>query len=384
VSFTVGVARCRDYGRENVSRAVAEAVERAGGMPENPGGDALVKANLLAPAEPERAVTTHPEVVRAVAGEIQKRFGSRVHIADNPGFIFTDTGELFKKTKIDEAAAVDGVSYGLLADRGFREAAPGAFRALSAARVSARYLDAEFCVNVPKLKTHLETEISGCLKNIFGTADTETRKKCHASRSRKRLADAIADVYSVKPPQFHVMDAIESMEGDGPSYGLPRKTGFVLAGANALAVDWAAAVIMGYRNPIDIPLLSAAASRGMGPASRGEISLVGAEWDELPAPGFKKSSGYVRALPVFLRGIGYRLVSVTPRLDTGKCVKCWICARVCPVEAISRSSGAKDDFPSVEKRKCVRCLCCHEMCPTGAMKAHKNLLARLVEKSRVI
>jgi uncharacterized protein (DUF362 family) len=132
MSFTVGVARCGDYRRENVSRAVAEAVDRAGGMPETACRDALVKANLLSPAEPEMAVTTHPEVVRAVAAEIQKRFGARVHIADNPGFICTDTADLFKKTKIDETAALDGVSYGLLADRGFREAGPGTFKALAA------------------------------------------------------------------------------------------------------------------------------------------------------------------------------------------------------------------------------------------------------------
>ncbi|MDR0653635.1 MAG: DUF362 domain-containing protein, partial [Synergistaceae bacterium] len=358
------------------------AVERAGGMPENAGGDALVKANLLSPAEPERAVTTHPEIVRAAAEEIRKHCGARVHIADNPGFIFTDTAELFKKTGIEEAAALDGVSCGLLADMGFREVENGGFKTLTSARVSARYLDAAFCVNAPKLKTHLETEISGCLKNIFGTADTETRKKCHNSRSQKRLADAIVDLYSVKPPQFHVMDAIESMEGDGPSHGLPRKTGFVLAGANALAVDWVAAIVMGYDNPANIPLLASAASRGMGPASQDEISLVGVEWDELPARGFKKSSGYVRALPVFLRGIGYRLVSVAPRLDPDKCVKCGICARVCPVDAILPLSGAGDGFPFVERNKCVCCLCCHEMCPTGAITAHKNLFARLIEKSR--
>jgi uncharacterized protein (DUF362 family)/NAD-dependent dihydropyrimidine dehydrogenase PreA subunit len=384
MSFTVGIAKCRDYDPDEVARSMALAVERAGGLPDIPPEGALVKANMLSPSEPEKAVTTHPEILRAIVSEIRKTGDFPIHIADNPGYIFTDAAALLKKTGIGGMAEEEGVAAGLLSDMGVREARADSFRALETARVSVRYLDAGFCVNAAKLKTHVETEISACVKNIFGVADIGTRKKCHGSSSQKRLADAIVDLYSIRPPEFNVLDAVVGMEGDGPSHGRPRRIGYIAASRNALAADWAAAAMMGYGDPRCVPLMASAAERGMGPGTRDEIILNGADWDELPVKGFKKSSGLIRAFPTFLRGLVHGLVSISPKLESPRCVSCGICGKVCPVDAISdalRTDGGKK-LPAIDRSKCVGCLCCHEMCPTGAMTAHKNLLARLAEALR--
>ena len=382
MGFAVGIAKCPGYGREDVARGVALAVERAGGLPHVAPCEVLVKANMLSPSEPEKAVTTHPEILRAIVGEIRKTCDFPVRIADNPGYIFTNAGSLLEKTGVNGVAEAEGVTAGLLSDLGIRDVNGDLFRVLDRARVSARYLDAGFCVNAAKLKTHVETEISGCIKNIFGIADIDTRKKCHSSPSQKRLADAIVDLYSIRPPDFNILDAVVGMEGDGPSHGRPRRIGYIAAGRSALAVDWAAAAMMGYGDPLCIPLMASAAERGMGPGTRDEIILNGADWDELPVKGFKKSSGLVRAFPTFLRGFVHSLVSISPRLDIARCVGCGICGHVCPVDAISDASGSDGKkLPAIDRFKCVSCLCCHEMCPTGAMTAHKNLLARLVEAS---
>lgn len=366
----VGVARCFSYDQDGVSEAVGKAIERAGGLPRIQSDEILLKANLLSPSHPDKAVTTHPHVLKSVIRETQNAAAGRkigIRIADNPGYIFTDAARLFDETGIAPLALIDGVSVGLLSDKGVRSVRNETFRTLSEARISCRYLDAPYCVNVAKLKTHVETEISACIKNIFGTADTQTRKASHRSVSQKDLAEAISDLYTIRPPEFHVLDAVVGMEGDGPSHGKPRNIGWIAAGDNALAVDWVATAMMCYDDPRTIPLMSVAIERGIGPRDRSEIAPVGAEWEELPTRGSRKSSNMLRMLPTFLRGLAHNLVSLSPRLVRGTCTRCGICKNVCPVDAIKNSGG----YPEIDRKTCVKCLCCHEMCPTGAMEVKK-------------
>ena len=361
--------------------ALALAVERAGGLPEINGESVLLKANMLSPSPPEAAVTTHPEVLRALIAAIRKTpMGELidVHIADNPGYIYTDPKLLFEKTGIGAIAESERVSVGLLSDLGVTSVRRDSFVTLKEARIFTRYLDSGFCINVAKLKTHVETEMTACIKNIFGTADTETRKKSHRSVSKKDLAEAISDLYTIRPPEFHIIDAVIGMEGDGPSHGHPRKIGFILASRNALAADLVAAAVMCFKKPQEIPMIAAAIRRGVGPSCYEEIELNGVSWEDLPSPGFKKSSNMIRMLPVFLRGLAHSAVSIRPELYAPECIGCWICQKVCPVDVISREGA----YPVIDKSGCVRCLCCCEMCPTGAMKPKKNMLAALVVKMR--
>ncbi len=376
----LGAAQCASYDPAEVRRTLSLAVERAGGLPDFTAPEILVKTNLLAPSSPEKAVTTHPEILRAIVGEVRKgKSDVRIHIADNPGYIFTDMKKLHETTQVAQLGEIEGVTLGVLSNLGVREVVREDFRTLSSARIASRYLDAGYCINAAKLKTHVETEMTGCIKNIFGTADTATRKRAHQSLSQAHLANAISDLFSIRPPEFNILDAVVGMEGDGPSHGKAKELGWILASRNALAVDWAGAIIMGYRNPLDIPLIEAAAKRGLGPASFDEIELNGTSWDELPAKKFRKSPGAIRLLPTFLRGIGYALVSLKPVLNRGTCVRCWICQKVCPVDAIEKGG---DSYPSIKRDICVRCLCCHEMCPTGAMGVRKNALAALFSRLR--
>ncbi|WP_305066751.1 hypothetical protein [Methanoculleus sp.] len=67
----VAIVRCDDYRRERVSAAVRSAVDLIGGIDRfvAPGDTVLLKPkpNLLQGSEPDACVTTHPEVVYAVA-----------------------------------------------------------------------------------------------------------------------------------------------------------------------------------------------------------------------------------------------------------------------------------------------------------------------------
>ncbi len=64
----VSVVKADNYNIETVDKAVNDAVNLIGGWKNfiKKGDKVLIKPNMLTNVTPEKAVTTHPEVVRAV------------------------------------------------------------------------------------------------------------------------------------------------------------------------------------------------------------------------------------------------------------------------------------------------------------------------------
>ena len=86
MASTVAVVRCSTYGRDEVGKAVRQAFDLIGGLNAlvRAGDRVLIKPNLLTARAPERATTTHPEVVAAVVEAVQAA-GGRPSIGDSPG-----------------------------------------------------------------------------------------------------------------------------------------------------------------------------------------------------------------------------------------------------------------------------------------------------------
>ena len=80
------VFRCSSYVREELGGRLDALLESMGGMGRfvSPGDRVLLKPNLLSASAPERCITTHPEVVRAVALRVTGA-GGRPFIGDSPG-----------------------------------------------------------------------------------------------------------------------------------------------------------------------------------------------------------------------------------------------------------------------------------------------------------
>ncbi len=55
---------------------------------------------------------------------------------------------------------------------------------------------------------------------------------------------------------------------------------------------------------------------------------------------------------------------VSPRIKKEQCIKCGMCAKYCPVDAISER---KDAF-SIDEEKCIGCAQCISVCPVGAVR----------------
>ena len=72
-------------------------------------------------------------------------------------------------------------------------------------------------------------------------------------RDPEAFSGMLLDLMRLVRPQLTVVDAVVGMEGDGPTWGKPRFVGYIIAGANPLAVDLVMCRMMGF-SPEQIPL----------------------------------------------------------------------------------------------------------------------------------
>jgi uncharacterized protein (DUF362 family) len=241
----------------------------------------VIKPNLVGKARADTGTVTDPEVVRCIVDQVLVR-GARFIViveAGANGANFDECGYGFFRT-YDTSGRVHlldlqdtpsalvplngwiyrGIfSHPVVMDRGF------------------------FFINVAKLKTHGETLVTLGTKNMFGMPDI-TRYISSPPGGRFAMHDrgvnqAILDNFTLRPPDFTVIDGVIGMEGLGPWQGSPIRCDTVLASRNCLAADRVALYAMGIGQN-SVRHLIYAGLRGFGPGSLAGIKLSG----DPPAP----------------------------------------------------------------------------------------------------
>ncbi len=373
--YRVSIERVPSYDPELVALGLQRLLEPLGGMAffVRPGQRVLIKPNLLMGKSPEAAVTTHPELLRAVIHEVL-RAGGIALVGDSPGM-----GSFRKVTEQTGIAAVCRESGAELVE--FRETVTvqgtGIFKKLELAR---SYLDADRVINLPKLKTHEMMTMTCAVKNLFGAVVGAAKAGWHlkAGADRELFARMLLEIYLFRPPDLTIVDAVIAMEGNGPSSGDPKSAGLLLAGDNAVAVDVIAGVVAGIPNKL-LFLEQVARKLATPGAQRDEIETVGLPLNDaccmvpfrLP-PLSDVQFGLPRLLKNWLRSY----LTTRPVVIADKCVLCGICRDACPPAAITLGEKRlRFDY-----RACIRCFCCRELCPHGALGVEEGALLRLAVK----
>jgi uncharacterized protein (DUF362 family)/Pyruvate/2-oxoacid:ferredoxin oxidoreductase delta subunit len=354
----------------------------------------LLKPNLLAPHDPESAITTHPVFIEGVILFLKKNCGknTRITIADSPGATIPHVKEELKKTydvcgmarlgRINNVfLSLDESSTGISFKEGL------VFKHIE---VIDPIIKADLIINLPKFKTHSLTGITGAVKNMFGIIPGRNKALLHTKfLDVEKFCDMNLDIFMYSKPVLNIMDAITGIEGEGPgASGSARKIGFVLTSEHGVAMDNVVASIMGFAEG-SVPVIECAARRGIPGAQMEEIELTGSLEEKLdikeyiisdyikPKKSLVHSISKNTLLGRYLLPFVRNTLSVSPYQDTGKCTMCMECIKVCPEEAI-RIDKINDSKLIFDYKKCIRCYCCSEMCPAGAISLQYSIIGNLI------
>jgi len=140
-------------------------------------------------------------------------------------------------------------------------------------------LEADLIVSLPKLKTHHWAGFTASMKNLYGLLPGIVYGWPKNVLHYVGIPGSIVDIAASAPQTIAIVDAILSMEGDGPIMGTPKPLGLIAVGLNPTAVDATLARIIGL-DPFKVPYLSLAAGR-LGPIADREILQRGEPWQPL-------------------------------------------------------------------------------------------------------
>ena len=372
---------CRDYETEKVCAAVRTGLEALGGLQAflRPEERVLVKPNLLKPAEADSAVTTHPEVLRAVFRMLEEYGCTSVRFGDSPGH---DTGTHalerlgFRADEPVFGARLTPMSEEVRVDfpEGMTEKEFWFAREVT---------ECDAIINVCKMKTHAMMRVTGAVKNLFGLLCGTRKAREHMRCPNTGLfARMLVDIHRCVKPRLHIMDAVTAMEGNGPGAGNPRHMGLLLFSADPVALDAVFCALI-HVDPESVQTNVQGEAMGLGTWHADRIKLLVAKpggdgpAEPMAIDRFAEAYGdpefdVVRDRTSMLARSMSMLecFSRRPVIRKDRCVHCGICAAHCPVPggALSFRNG-KDRPPVYDRKKCIRCFCCQEMCPQKAISA---------------
>ena len=362
-----------EYKEELIYDAVCKAMDALSiAQDMRPDLKVVIKPNLVMAKGPEFPATTHPLVIKAVVRWLREHGVSHITLAESSGGLYNAEHMKnvyqvcgMKQLAPDVTLNMDFSAQTINCREGF---ANHSFHLITP------ILNADYIINICKLKTHAMTGYSGGIKNLFGTIPGLEKPQMHYRwpdiRDFSRMLLELAQTVN---PQLTIIDAIDAMEGNGPTGGTSHPLHLLLVARDFYTQDYFAAGLMKL-DPMEIEMIKQAVESGL--AKPCEIELVG---DPVPddltpfqVPDTRKLD-FTGSLPDFLHKpfvfIATRIYKSYPQLDKNLCVGCGKCAESCPAHIIK----IKNKKAIFKKKGCISCFCCQEMCPMKAISVKKAL-----------
>ena len=279
---SVSIVKCQNYDENKVLSGLRRSIDLIGGIQTfvKKGHHVLLKPNLLYGKSPEKAVTTHPAIVKGVI-EIVREAGGVPFIGDSPSI-----GSLMKAAeKAGIKAVADEMKCPLVEFN--RPVLPpkGGGKIFKQLEIDQTVLEADVIINLPKWKTHVQMLLTLGVKNLFGCIPGPRKALWHlkAGEDRKTFAQILVDIYQVIQPSLTLLDGIVGMEGNGPNSGRPIPLGLILASGNSLSLDQIVCDLLGISRK-SLLTNRVAFEQGLG---KDKIDVVGERVEDVKISNFQ-------------------------------------------------------------------------------------------------
>jgi uncharacterized protein (DUF362 family) len=253
-------------GVTDVDAAVRRSVDLLGGMSIKPSGHVVIKPNICNAKNPGGIVITDFRVIKAVV-EIVRELASEITLVESDN-ISGSAEKRAKESGFLELCDEQDVGFLNLSHDDYEEY-PVAGAQL---RLPRTVLDADYFINLPKIKTCAQTLVTLGIKNLYGVFQRKQKGRLH-----KYLNDILPFLVKTVRNDMIIVDGINCMEGNGPVIGNPLCLNLIVAGNNLVSVDSVCSRIMGY-DPNDIQHIALSHSQGVGEIDLKNVEIVGDDW----------------------------------------------------------------------------------------------------------
>ena len=139
-------------------------------------------------------------------------------------------------------------------------------------------------VQLPTVKTHVFTTITGAMKNAFGGLLHRNRHWTHAV-IHDTLVDLLMIQKDIHPGLFALMDGTFAGDGPGPRAMRWHQKDILLASADQVAIDAISAKLQGF-DPMSLRFIRRAHEMGLGIGDPKDIKILGYDIETEPGWGF--------------------------------------------------------------------------------------------------
>lgn len=247
----------------DVSEAIIKAVNLVGGLNLGEGARVVIKPNICYSKNPYGMVLTDLRVLEAVIRLIKT-------VTSNIVVVESDNISGDAERRIKDAGVSDLVRS---LDVDFFNLSKDDYETFSFSGIEIRLpktvLEADYFINLPKMKTEGHVLVTLSMKNLFGVLQRKNKSVLH-----KYLDDLIPFLAQKIRNDLIIVDGIVAMEGNGPLIGTPKKLDLIIAGTNPVSVDSVCCRMMGV-DPEEVKYIINAEKSSIGESGLKNIELVG-------------------------------------------------------------------------------------------------------------